>query len=375
MRGEVIYLDYNATTPCLPEVVSALESFSLRNFGNPSSSHLLGREAKRYLEDFRKVVAELLEAEPEEIVFTSGGTEANHLALLGIALEKEKGHLLVSAFEHPSVLYPVLKLSERGFKVDFIPVSSEGYVEVEEVVKRIKRDTFLISVMLANNEIGTLQPIKEIAKICKERGILLHTDACQAVGKVPVSVKELQCDLLSLAGHKMYAPKGIGALFIRKDIKISPLFLGGGQERGLRAGTEPLALIAGLAKAAEIAQRDLKAEGERLLFLREKLWEGLQEIYPKVIRFGKPERTLPNTLMVSFVGLKGAELLSRMPQICASTGAACHDHKGSLTLSVLGVPPEISEGAVRFSLGRYTNLEEIEKALEILKDTLNRYYV
>ncbi|MCX8042315.1 MAG: cysteine desulfurase [Thermodesulfobacteriaceae bacterium] len=375
MRGEVIYLDYNATTPCLPEVVSALESFSLRNFGNPSSSHLLGREAKRYLEDFRKVVAELLEAEPEEIVFTSGGTEANHLALLGIALEKEKGHLLVSAFEHPSVLYPVLKLSERGFKVDFIPVSSEGYVEVEEVVKRIKRDTFLISVMLANNEIGTLQPIKEIAKICKERGILLHTDACQAVGKVPVSVKELQCDLLSLAGHKMYAPKGIGALFIRKGIKISPLFLGGGQERGLRAGTEPLALIAGLAKAAEIAQRDLKAEGERLLFLREKLWEGLQEIYPKVIRFGKPDRTLPNTLMVSFVGLKGAELLSRMPQICASTGAACHDHKGSLTLSALGASPEISEGAVRFSLGRYTNLEEIEKALEILKDTLNRYYV
>ncbi|MDW8136120.1 MAG: cysteine desulfurase family protein [Thermodesulfobacterium sp.] len=375
MRGEVIYLDYNATTPCLPEVVSALESFSLRNFGNPSSSHLLGREAKRYLEDFRKVVAELLEAEPEEIVFTSGGTEANHLALLGIALEKEKGHLLVSAFEHPSVLYPVLKLSERGFKVDFIPVSSEGYVEVEEVVKRIKRDTLLISVMLANNEIGTLQPIKEIAKICKERGILLHTDACQAVGKVPVSVKELQCDLLSLAGHKMYAPKGIGALFIRKGIKISPLFLGGGQERGLRAGTEPLALIAGLAKAAEIAQRDLKAEGERLLFLREKLWEGLQEIYPKVIRFGKPERTLPNTLMVSFVGLKGAELLSRMPQICASTGAACHDHKGSLTLSALGASPEISEGAVRFSLGRYTNLEEIEKALEILKDTLNRYYV
>ncbi|MCS7279037.1 MAG: cysteine desulfurase [Thermodesulfobacteriaceae bacterium] len=375
MKGEVIYLDYNATTPCLPEVVSALESFSLRNFGNPSSSHFLGREAKRYLEDFRKVVAELLEAEPEEIVFTSGGTEANHLALLGIALEKEKGHLLVSAFEHPSVLYPVLKLSERGFKVDFIPVSSEGYVEVEEVVKRIKRDTLLISVMLANNEIGTLQPIKEIAKICKERGILLHTDACQAVGKVPVSVKELQCDLLSLAGHKMYAPKGIGALFIRKGIKISPLFLGGGQERGLRAGTEPLALIAGLAKAAEIAQRDLKAEGERLLFLREKLWEGLQEIYPKVIRFGKPERTLPNTLMVSFVGLKGAELLSRMPQICASTGAACHDHKGSLTLSALGASPEISEGAVRFSLGRYTNLEEIEKALEILKDTLNRYYV
>ncbi len=372
---EVIYLDYNATTPCLPEVISVFETFSVKIFGNPSSAHFLGKEAKNWLEEFRRVVAELLEAESEEIIFTSGGTEANHFALWGVALEKGSGHILVSAFEHPSVLYPALRLAEMGFKVDFIPVSSEGYVEVEEVIKRVKKETILVSVMLANNEIGTLQPVKEIAKFCREREILLHTDACQAVGKIQVSVKELGCDLLSFAGHKMYAPKGVGGLFIRKGVKLKPIFLGGGQERGLRAGTEPLALIAALAKAAEIAKKDVKAESQRLFFLREKLWEGLQEIYPKVIRFGTPEKTLPNTLTVSFVGLKGFELLAKMPEICASTGAACHDGKVSHTISVLKVSSEIAQGVVRFSLGRYNSLEDIEKVLEIVKRTLDYYYV
>lgn len=362
---EIIYLDYNATTPCLPEVVEELKLYSCEYFANPSSGHVFGRFVREKLYDFRKKVADLINAEPEEIVFTSGGTEANHLALFGIALEKGKGHLIISSFEHPSVLNPTVRLLEMGFKVDFIPINSYGYVEIEEIEKRIKSDTILVSLMMANNEIGTIQPVKEIAKLCKERGIFFHTDACQAVGKIPVDVKDIDCDLLSMAGHKMYAPKGIGALYIRKGIKINPLFLGGGQERGLRAGTEPVSLIAGLAKASEIAKRDVPFEKERQVYLREKLFSGLKEIYPELFRYGIPENTLPNTLTVSFVGKNGAKILEDLPQICASTGSACHDRKGSHTLLAMKISQEISEGTIRFSLGKYTNEEEIEKVLEI----------
>ena len=362
---EIIYLDYNATTPCLPEVIEVFNLYSLEYFGNPSSAHVFGKFVKEKLEIFRKKVAELINAEPEEIIFTSGGTEANHLALFGIALKKEKGHILISAFEHPSVLKPAVKLLELGFEIDFIPVNSQGYVEPEEVKKRLKPNTFLVSVMFANNEIGTIQPIKEIAELCKEKEVYFHTDACQAVGKIVVDVKKIGCDLLSIAGHKMYAPKGIGALYIRKGIKINPLFLGGGQEKGLRAGTEPIGLIAALAKASEIASKDVSAEAERLSFLREKFFEGLKNIYPNIYRYGIPEKTLPNTLTVSFVGKNGAKILSELSQICASTGSACHDRKGSHTLLALKVSQEIANGTIRFSLGKYTNLEDIEKALEI----------
>ncbi len=365
---ELIYLDYNATTPCLPEVAEAFKLYSLEYFANPSSGHKFGRFVREHLEEFRRKVAELINAEPEEIYFTSGGTESNHLALMGSAFSKEKGHILVSAFEHPSVLNPAAKLLELGFDVDFIPVNPQGYVEPDTVKKLLKPNTILVSVMLANNEIGTIQPVKEIAEICKERGITFHTDACQAVGKIPVDVKELGCDILSMAGHKMYAPKGIGAIYIKKGIEISPIFLGGGQERGIRAGTEPVGLIAALAKAAEIAKRDVQAEAERLIFLREKLYQGLKEIYPELYRYGIPEKTLPNTLTVSFVGKNGAKILAELPQICASTGSACHDRKGSHTLLALKVKPEIAEGTIRFSLGRYTNLEDIEKTLELFAE-------
>lgn len=369
---DVIYLDYNATTPVLPEVLEEFNLYSAEYFANPSSAHVFGKFVRERLEEFRKKVAELINAEPEEIVFTSGGTEANHLALFGVALSQEKGHILVSAFEHPSVLKPAVKLLEMGFKVDFIPVNSEGYVEPEEVKKRLKPDTILVSVMMANNEIGTMQPVREIAEICKEREIYFHTDACQAVGKVVVDVKEIGCSLLSIAGHKMYAPKGIGTLFIKKGVKIEPIFLGGGQEKGLRAGTESVSLIAGFSKACEIAKRDLIAEGERLRFLREKLYQGLKEIYPELYRYGIPEKTLPNTLTVSFVRKNGVKILSDLTQICASTGAACHDRKGSHTLLALKVPQEIAEGTVRFSLGRFTSLEEIEKTLGIFSEYFKR---
>ena len=368
MIKDIIYLDYNATTPTLPEVIEEFKLYSGEYFANPSSAHKFGKFVKEKLEGFRKKVADLINAEPEEIIFTSGGTEANHLALFGIALSKEKGHILVSSFEHPSVLKPAVKLLELGFQIDFIPINPQGYVDPDEVKRHLKSNTILVSVMMANNEIGTIQPIKEIAEICKEREIYFHTDACQAVGKIVVDVKEIGCSLLSMAGHKMYAPKGIGALFVKKGVKIEPIFLGGGQERGLRAGTEPIPLIAALAKACEIIKRDLTGEKERLIFLREKLYQGLKEIYPGLYRYGIPEKTLPNTLTVSFIGKNGAKILSDLSQICASTGAACHDRKGSHTLLALKVSPEITEGTVRFSLGRYTSLDEIEKTLEIFSE-------
>lgn len=365
---DIIYLDYNATTPVLPEALEEFNLYSAEYFANPSSAHKFGNFVKERLEEFRKKVAELINAEPDEIVFTSGGTEANHLALFGVAFSKEKGHILVSAFEHPSVLKPAVKLLEMGFKVDFIPVNPEGYVEPDEVRKRLKTDTILVSVMMANNEIGTIQPVKEIVEICREREIYFHTDACQAVGKIAVDVKEIGCHFLSIAGHKMYAPKGIGALFIKKGAKIEPLFLGGGQEREIRAGTEPVGLIAALAKASEIALKNISSEKERLIFLREKLYEGLKKIYPELYRFGIPEKTLPNTLAVSFVGKNGTKILLDLKEICASTGAACHDRKGSHTLLALKVSQEIADGMIRFSLGRYTNLEDIEKTLQIFSD-------
>lgn len=369
---EVIYLDYNATTPCLPEVLKEFALYSYEYFANPGSQHLLGKFVKEKLEVFRQKVAELINADPEEIIFTSGGTEANHLAILGLALKKEKGHILVSSFEHPSILNLSVKLLEMGFQVDFIPVNSDGYVEPDEVKKRIKPNTFLVSVMYANNEIGTIQPVKEISEICKERDIYFHTDACQAVGKIEVDVKEIGCDFLSIGGHKMYAPKGIGALYIKKGIEIEPIFLGGGQEKGLRAGTEPVGLIAALAKASEIAKRDLTGEKERLIFLRETLYQGLKEIYPELYRYGIPEKTLPNTLTVSFVGKNAIQILSDLPQICASTGSACHDRRGSHTLLALKVSPELAEGTIRFSLGRYNNLENIEKVLQIFSAYFKR---
>ncbi|QER42881.1 cysteine desulfurase [Thermodesulfobacterium sp. TA1] len=363
-----IYLDYNATTPVLPEVLEAFNRYSSEEFANPSSGHALGKRVKQSLEKFREEVASLLNAFSEEIIFTSGGTESNHLSLLGIALTQGKGHVLVSAFEHPSVLNPVVKLLEMGFEVDFIPVNPQGYVEPDEVLKRIKRHTFLVSVMLANNEIGTIQPVEEIAKICREREILFHTDACQAVGKISVDVKKIGCHLLSFAGHKMYAPKGIGGLFVEKGVSLSPLFWGGGQERGIRPGTEPVGLIAALAKAAEIAKKDVNFEAERLNFLKETLYQGLKEVYPNLYRYGLPEKTLPNTLTISFVGKDGRKILEDLPEICASTGSACHDRKGSNTLIALKVNEKIAQGTIRFSLGRYTTLEDIERTIKFFQD-------
>ncbi len=367
-----VYLDYNATTPVLPEVAEALRRYLMEDFGNPGSGHVLGQRAKEALAAARAALAALLEAEPEEIIFLSGGTEANNLALLGTVLSRPRAHVLVSRIEHPSVLEPAVRLMELGYQVDFLPVDGGGYVDPEEVRRRLKPETVLVSVMLANNETGALQPVAEIARLCREAGVLFHTDAAQAVGKIPVSVKEIGCDLLTVAGHKMYAPKGIGALYVRKGVELHRILYGTGQERGLRPGTEPVALAVALGKAAEIAASDLTTEAERERFLRERLWEGLCELYPGVVRHGDPERTLPNTLSVSFPGKEGAEILSRARGLCATTGSACHDRRASVShvLSAMGVSPEIARGTIRFSLGRLTTPEEIDRALEILREVL-----
>ncbi len=373
MRKEkCVYLDYNATTPVLPEVLEVFSYYAYEEFGNPSSAHSKGKKARSALEEARGKLAEILSVKSGEIIFTSGGTESNHIALYGVITQFQRAHLLVSAFEHPSVLLPATKLLEKGYEVDFVFVSPEGYVDPDEVKKRLKPHTKLVSIMLANNEIGTIQDIREIVRICKEREILVHTDACQAVGKIEVNFEDLGVDLLSLAGHKVYALKGIGALIVKKGIKLEPLFLGGGQEGGLRAGTEPLPSILALSKACEIAIKNLEGERQRLLYLREKLYDGLKEIYPKLYRYGIPEKILPNTLTVSFVGQRGWEILEALPQICASTGSACHDRKGSHTLFALKVPEEIAQGTIRFSLGKYTTFEDIEYTLALFKEYFSK---
>jgi len=376
-QKEYIYLDYNATTPVLPEVGEILRYYAEEVFYNPSSGHALGRLAKEALEEAREKVASLIQAKKDEIIFTSSGTESNHLAILGYLRSYElkrgrKGHLIISSFEHPSILNLAVKLMEWGYSVDFLKVSPEGYVEVDDLKKKIRKETALVSVMLANNEIGTIQPIHELARLCKEYEVVFHTDACQAVGKIPVSVVELSCDMLTISGHKLYAPKGIGALFVKEGIKLEPLFYGGGQEKGLRPGTEPVPLCMALGKACEIAGRDLPGEMERLTFLRERLYQGLKEVYPKLYRFGLEDKTLPNTLTVSFVGISAENIFRALPQVCASTGAACHDRKGSITLSALKVAEEVAIGTIRFSLGRYTTIEDIERTIELFKDYFNK---
>ncbi len=370
MKRHCIYLDHNATTPVLPEVAQAVELYLLERFGNPSCGHLMGQEAKEALEEARKALARLISAEPEEIYFVSGGTEANNLALIGAALaQSKKRHLITSRIEHPSVLNPCVHLLELGYEVSFIEVDAQGRVDPEEVARHIREDTFLISIMLANNETGVIQPVREIGHLCAERGLLFHTDAAQAVGKIPVSVKEIGCHLLTIAGHKFYAPKGIGALYLRKGTKLEKILFGAGQERGLRPGTEPVALAVGLGKAAEIAGRDLQAEAKRQKDLRERLYQGLKEIFPSLVRHGPAEETLPNTLSVAFPGHRGEEILKAIPEICASTGAACHDRSVTIShvLSAMKVPPEVAQGTIRFSLGRGTNLSEIEETLALFR--------
>ncbi len=358
-----IYLDYNATTPVAPEVFNAMLPYLKEKFGNPSSGYTYGLEAKQAVENARSQIASLIGSTPGEIYFTSGGSESNNWALKGSFFKEDrKAHIIISAVEHPSIKNPALFLKRYGADVTVIPVDETGMVQIKEIKKAIRPDTILVSIMHSNNEVGTIQPIKEISKITKEAGVLLHTDAAQSTGKVPIDIKDLGVDLLSIAGHKLYAPKGIGALFISKDVFIEPLIHGASQESGLRAGTENVALAIALGEAARIAQENLEEDTKRIKTLRDKLWEILSSNIEGVYLNGHPEKRLPNTLNVSFEGHVGAEILEQLPWLCASTGSACHDpKKASDVLLAMGLDIKRASGAIRFSLGRYTTIEDVEK--------------
>ncbi len=363
---ENIYLDYNATTPVLKEVRQKIQRTLKESWGNPSSSHILGQAAKRELEKVRKRIAGFINCEPCEIVFTSGGTESNNMAIIGAALKhSSKGkHLITTRMEHPSVLNPFVHLMEQGFEVDFVGPGKDGIIEAKKLETFIRPDTIFCSVMLANNETGAIQPVQEIGRICKQHNIIFHTDAAQAVGKIPVDVKALGVDLLTVAGHKLYAPKGIGALFVRDGLELENILFGAGQERGFRPGTEPVPGACALGKACEVLEEGLQEEVKRQEALRELLFELLKGDIPDLVRFVPGEMCLPNTLSVSFPGISGARLLEEVPMVLASTGAACHDRSVTVShvLSAMGVERDVALGMIRFSLGIFTTESEIKEA-------------
>lgn len=370
-EGLPIYLDYNATTPMDPRVVEAMRPCLESVFGNPSSAHAYGRKAKEMLEEARTRVAALLRARPEDIVFTSGGTESNNMALCGVArARKVQGrHIVTSRIEHPAVLEPCLALMEEGFDVTFVGVDAYGMVDTQEVVAAFRSDTVLVSIMHSNNEVGTIQPIKAIAQVAKARGIIVHTDAAQSVGKVFVDVDDLGVDLLTVAGHKLYAPKGVGALYVRSGTPMEKILFGAGQERGLRPGTENLLEIVGLGMAAAVAKDQLVEEMPRLKALRDRLQDLLLKAFPEARLNGHPEQRLPNTLSVSFPGTTADALLGAMPMVAASAGAACHSDqvRVSHVLEAMGVPKEVAQGTLRFSVGRFTRREDVETAAAIIQ--------
>jgi len=371
-----IYLDYNATTPVDPEVAAVMLSCMREVFGNPSSAHAYGVEARRVVEAARAQAAELLNCGPGEILFTSGGTESNNHALKGAArANRHRGnHIVTSAVEHPAVSEVCQSLAMEGFEVSVIAVDSTGLVDLAALERALGERTILVSVMHANNEVGTVQPIGEIARMARGRGILVHTDAAQSVGKLPVDVSALGVDLLTVAGHKLYAPKGVGALYIREGVRLATFMHGAGHESGRRAGTENVIGIAGLGKACEIAKRDIGPAGDRMKRSRDRLQEGILRDVPDVRVNGHLDRRLPNTLSVSFRGLDAGALLGSMEGLAASAGAACHGTsvEVSKTLRAMGVPLEWARGTIRLSTGKYTTDEEVDRAIDIIAGAVKK---
>lgn len=371
-RNQRIYLDFNATTPMAPEVAAAIGRSLAEPFGNPSSQHWAGQSAHVVVERARNQVASLLHCSPVEIVFTSGGSEANNHALKGAYFAHGRdAHIVTTTIEHPAILNPCRFLERLGASVTYVPVDRFGRVDPDDVARAITPHTILISVMHANNEVGTLQPISEISRIARERAILFHTDAAQSVGKMQTHVGELGVDLLSLAGHKLYAPKGVGALYVRKGVVLEPLIHGASHESGRRAGTENILLDIALGMACDLAQKWVGTDS--ICRLRDLFWDMLQARFAETIVLnGHPSERLPNTLNVSFIGRVGSEILNRLPNLAASTGSACHSGSVELSpvLKAMRVPPEIGMGAIRFSLGRTTTQQEIEQTVELLSETL-----
>jgi len=390
-----IYLDYNATTPVAPEVLQAMWPYLREEFGNPSSAHVYGQSAHAAVERARQQVASLLGCQPSEVVFTSGGSEASNLAIKGVLFpilfgqsetscsstsrrwwidwrrwfRRRRWQIITSAVEHPATLRPCRFLEQLGVRVTVLPVDRFGVVDMEALRRALRYSTALVTIMHANNEVGTLQPIRDIARLAHEHGALMHTDAAQSVGKIPVRVEELEVDLLTVAGHKLYAPKGSGALYVRDGITLEPLIHGAGHESGRRAGTENVPYIVGLGAACQLAEQELPDLSVRLQRLRDRLWQELQSrLGERIVLNGHPQQRLPNTLNVSFLGCVGAELLQAVPQVAASTGSACHEGQVHVSpvLQAMHVPEEVARGAVRLSVGRFTNEEEIVQAADWL---------
>lgn len=362
-----IYLDHNATTPLLPEVVEAMLPYLTTHFGNASSSHVYGRRAREAVEAARGQVAALIGASPEEITFTSGGIEANNLAIRGVAQAAPAGrHLVLSCVEHPATEGPCAFLESEGWRITRLPVGGDGRVSLSEAEGSLVPGTTLLTIMHANNETGVLQPVKPLAALARERGILTHTDAAQSAGKVPVNVDDLGLDLLSLVGHKLYAPKGIGALYVRKGTAIRPLLLGSPGD--LRSGTLNTPSIVGMGAACAVAFRDLEAEAARVRRMRDELWDRLRSAIPDIRLHGHPTERLPNTLNVGFPGVSGSAVLAAAPEIAASTGAACHagGERASAVLLAMGLDPQDALGAVRLSLGRLVDEAQIPEVARIL---------
>jgi cysteine desulfurase len=370
MRG--IYLDHAATTPTRPEVVEAMLPYFTDAFANPSSIYSRGQEARRAIEEARTKVAELMGAVSEEIVFTSGGTEGDNLALKGVsyASERKGNHIITTSIEHPAVLEVCKSLEKRGLRITYLPVDRYGLVDPDDVRQAITNKTILISVMHANNEVGTIEPLEEIGEIAQEGGICFHSDAVQTVGHMPVNVDKLNVDLLSISGHKFYGPKGVGALYVRKGTKLVSLMQGGGQENGLRAGTQNVPAIVGLGKAVELAGQEMSQEAERLACLRDKLIKGLEEKIDHIRLNGHTGKRLPNNVNVSVDFVEGESMLLNLDLegISASTGSACGSAsmEPSHVLLALGLSPEQAHGSLRFSLGRENTEADVESVLKVL---------
>ncbi len=368
-----IYLDYNATTPIAPQVVKAMTPFLSGHYGNPSSTHMPGRAAREAIEDARAKVASMLACDPREIVFTGCGTESNNLALKGVMLQhapSASGHLVISALEHPAISKPAAFLERLGIELSVVGCDENGVVDPAEVESVLRSDTRLVSIMHSNNEIGTIQPIREIAEICHGRGILMHTDASQSTGKLPVMVDLLDVDLLTLAGHKFYGPKGIGVLYVREGVSLEPLLHGADHENAMRGGTENTPYIIGLGRAAALAVERLDENAEHMCGLRDRLQAQLEKAIEGLVVNGIFAERLPNTLSVCFPNVSGHELLGRCEELCASTGSACHSDERfvSPTLAAIGMNADSAEGVVRLSVGAYSTEAEIDRAASLLID-------
>jgi cysteine desulfurase len=370
-----IYLDHNATTPVDPRAVEAMEPYLREHFGNPSSRHSFGERAREGVERAREQVAALIGADPGEIIFVSGGTEANNLAIRGTAgLYREPGHLVTSTIEHSAVAEPCTRLENKGWQVDRIGVGQDGRVNLDAIQEAVDEETTLVSVMHGNNETGVVQPIEEIGEYARECGAVFHTDAAQTTGKFPLDVNALGVDFLSIAGHKMYAPKGIGVLYMREGTSLKPLLSGAGHESGCRPGTEPVPAIVAMGEACRIAADSVDEESARLTRLRNYLHQRLNDEIEVLEANGSKEYRLPNTLNVRFPEVSGRRLLSNTPEVAASTGSACHEAAGSASavLQQLGLTRSEALSAVRLSLGRHTTEEEVDRAASLLADSFRQ---